>query len=262
MNRQTIGTVLIAILSAAVVVAFFFFEPIPQDPAYHSFSDTETMLSIPNALNVLSNVPFLIVGLMGLLALARARDGFVTILASNHWAYVTLFLGAGLVGFGSGYYHLWPNNETLVWDRMPMTIAFMGFFSIIISEYVSEYWGRRLLIPLLIIGIGSVVYWWVTESQGAGDLRYYAVVQFFPILCIPIMLLCYSPRYTHVSGYWLLLATYAAAKLFETFDSQIHSTLVVISGHSIKHVFPAIGLYLLIRSYRQRTQVLETNPED
>ena len=42
----------------------------------------------------------------------------------------------------------------------------------------------RLLGPLLLAGLGSVVYWHWTELRGVGDLRPYAAVQFFPILTI------------------------------------------------------------------------------
>lgn len=253
MKKETVGTLIMMILSLVVVVGFVLTAPIPQDPGYHSFSDTVMRWATPNALNVWSNLPFLIVGIMGIWALSGKRRRDVAILDSNYWAYVMLFFGAALVGVGSSYYHLAPSNQALVWDRLPMTLAFMAFFSIIISETVSETWGRRLLIPLLIVGVSSVAYWWFTENRGAGDLRFYAVVQFYPILSIPIMLFCFRTRFSHVSAYWWLLATYAAAKVFETFDAQIHAALGVISGHSIKHVLPAIGLYVLIRSFRKRS---------
>ena len=110
----------------------------------------------------------------------------LNILSNNKHSYLFLFLGSILVGLGSGYYHISPNNETLVWDRIPMTVAFMALYSIIISEFVSVKAGRLLLFPLIIIGVCSVIYWQFTEVSGAGDLRFYAVVQFFPILTIPI----------------------------------------------------------------------------
>jgi hypothetical protein len=249
------GVILIAVISVGVLSIFLMFDAIAQDMRYHNFSDTVAFVSIPNAFNVLSNIPFLIVGIAGLVALGRRGEASLNIVKSSKWSYFFLFLGSALVGIGSSYYHLWPSNETLVWDRIPMTIAFMGLYSIIISEFVSEKLGRLCLVPFLCLGLGSVLYWWFTESRGVGDLRYYAVVQFFPILTIPIILVFFKSKFNGVSGYWLLLMTYIAAKAFETWDSQIHSILGVVSGHSIKHVLPAIGLYLLLRAYRKRSTV-------
>ncbi len=249
------GTIIILSISIAVLIAFFMFDPIGQDNEYHNFSDTMSGMFIPNMLNVLSNIPFLMVGVLGLVALKAEGRGALKILNANYYAYLALFLGAALVGIGSGYYHLWPSNETLVWDRIPMTIAFMGLFSVIISEFISIKLGRICLIPFLCIGLASVLYWRFTEIWGEGDLRYYAVVQFFPILTIPVMLVFFKSNYSCRSGYWVLLATYVAAKLFETFDSQVHGFLGVISGHSIKHILPAMGLYYLIKVYRKREGV-------
>ena len=40
--------------------------PIAQDPTYHQFADQRTLLGIPNFWNVVSNLPFVLVGAMGL----------------------------------------------------------------------------------------------------------------------------------------------------------------------------------------------------
>ncbi len=251
-NKKT-GNALIAIAFISVIVLFFVLDPIAQDLNYHNFSDRSTLLSLPNALNVLSNLPFLFVGAVGLIALRQGGKNALTIVEPLKSSYFFLFLGAALVGFGSSYYHWNPNNETLVWDRIPMTIAFMGLYSIIIAEFISEKLGKALLAPLLIVGISSVLYWSYTESQGAGDLRFYAVVQFFPMLTIPVMLIFFKSKFDNVRGYWLLMLTYLGAKLFERFDHQIHSFLGLMSGHSIKHILPAIGLYILIKAYKNRS---------
>src|SRR5213078_1427388 len=98
---------------------------IPQSTEYHRFADQRTLLGIPHALNVLSNVPFLLVGVAGLLYLttpeARRAGGTVDE-PIIRVAYLCLFAGVGLTAFGSTYYHLDPTNKTLVWDRLPMTV--------------------------------------------------------------------------------------------------------------------------------------------
>ena len=254
-QRDRYGKILIVLMAVVTVCAFFLSDRIPQDIRYHNFSDQRIYLSIPNALNVLSNLPFVIVGCAGLIALLRKKSNTLKIVELNFAAYFVLFWGAALVGLGSGYYHLWPNNETLVWDRLPMTLAFMALYSVIIGEFISEKWGRRLLVPLLCAGVFSVVYWSFTESRGMGDLRFYAVIQFFPIVTIPIMLLCFKAKFTAISGYWVLIGTYIAAKLFEHFDMLVYQALVFVSGHSIKHILPAIGLYFLLKTYSVRTRI-------
>src|SRR5258708_1963065 len=103
----------------------------PQDSRYHNFADQRHLLGIPNFWNVISNAPFLVVGVLGLWALLFGRP--TGILPELKAGYVAFFLGTALVAFGSSYYHLRPDNETLFWDRLPMTIAFMSFFAVVIA---------------------------------------------------------------------------------------------------------------------------------
>lgn len=250
MQRHTIGLSLIFFSFISILIFLLNQSPISQSVAYHNFSDTKEFFHIPNLLNVFSNFPFLIVGLLGIYKLLFNKS--LSILHENKFAYLALFTGTGLVFFGSSYYHLWPNNFTLVWDRLPMTIAFMGLFSIVISEYISIKIGKLLLIPLIIIGLSSVYYWYITESSGQGDLRFYAIVQFFPILAIPIILLTFKSIYNSSSAYWWLLAAYILAKFLEYFDKEIHTHLLIISGHSLKHIAAAVGVYILLISYEHR----------
>ena len=70
----------------------------------------------------------------------------------------------------SSYYHLAPDNARLVWDRLPMTVGFMGLFAAMLTERVNPRLGRALLVPLIFAGVGSVVYWFWTELRGVGDL--------------------------------------------------------------------------------------------
>jgi len=202
---------------------------------------------VNNFWNVASNLPFLVVGLWGLYYVHRYGES--TCLPGLQPAYSVFFTGICLTAFGSGFYHLIPTNDSLVWDRLPMTIGFAGLFSIIIGEFISVRGGRRILIPLLVIGIASVVYWAITESRGAGDLRPYAVVQFLPMMLIPIILLTHKPSIGAARYYWLMMLFYILAKLFEHFDAATYAVGMLISGHTLKHVFasmvPATMLYAL-----------------
>jgi hypothetical protein len=251
--RKNIGIMLLVFSGLLAVTFLLVSNPIPQKNEYHIFSDTKEILSVPNTIIVVSNLPFLIVGLLGLYELSNENN--LNIINQNKLAYYIFFAGTALVGLGSGYYHLWPDNQTLAWDRVPMTITIMALFSIVISEFISVEYGRKLLIPLILFGLFSVLYWYISELNGKGDLRFYAVVQFFPMLAIPIIITFFTSKFTLVSAYWWLLAAYLLAKVFEHFDTQIHEILTVVGGHSIKHLSAAVGIYVLLVSFRRRRLV-------
>ncbi|MGR9051024.1 MAG: ceramidase domain-containing protein, partial [Gammaproteobacteria bacterium] len=222
MNFDTIRRygvpVVLLLLAASVLLGL---PPIAQDPSYHQFADQRRLFGIDHFFNVVSNVPFVIVGALGLADLYRSPLRGVLI-GEMLAAYRLFFFGVALVGIGSAYYHLAPSNATLVFDRLPMTIAFMAFFTVILAEYVSVPKAKALLYPLLILGIFSVVYWHFSEQSGHGDLRLYGLVQFLPLAILPVILTFYPARFSHGSYYWLFFGCYALAKAFEHFDTDIY----------------------------------------
>lgn len=244
-------------IAICMLLGLGFLSPIAQDISYHNFADSRTLLGIENFWNVVSNLPFLFVGVYALYQFSIQKN--LVCEESMLSAYFLLFGGILLVAFGSGYYHLLPNNETLIWDRLPMTIAFMALFAIVITEFISNKEGRRVLYPLLALGVGSVVYWAYTESIGRGDLRLYIFVQFFPILVIPMILLFMKSMFTLRRAYVYLLICYLIAKVCEHYDDEIYEILGFISGHSLKHMVAALGTYLLVRGFSKRTKCYEKN---
>src|SRR5690606_36416572 len=94
----------------------------------------------------------------------------------ERWPWVVLFAGAILTGFGSAWYHWSPSNESLVWDRMPMALVAMSVLSAVIAERIGVKAGVKALVPLLLVGVFSVLYWIWTEQRGTGDLRLYGLV--------------------------------------------------------------------------------------
>jgi hypothetical protein len=245
---------------AVVTVSVLYFVPrIPQPLAYHDFADQRTLLGIPNALNVLSNLPFLFVGVAGVLFIWRqppypAGRHFVS--GAERWPWLIFFFGVTLTCVGSSWYHLAPDNPRLVWDRLPMTLGFMSLFAVMLAERIDLRAGLRLLAPLLLAGLGSVLYWHWTELGGGGDLRPYAAVQFLPLLAIPLVLLLFPPRYTRAADIWVALAWYGLAKLLEGLDGHIyHLAGQIISGHSLKHLAAAASAWWLLRMLRRRVPV-------
>ena len=229
--------ILLSICGVAVA-GVFALPPMPQNPAYHRFADTTTVLGIPNGLNVLSNLAFVLVGGWGLGQVWRYRKAIGAVTAP-----LLFYAGIVLTGFGSGYYHLAPRNETLLWDRLPMALAFMAFLILLIGDYISTAWGRRLLLPFLAAGLGSVWYWHVTEQQGYGDLRPYLLVQFLPMLIIPLILLLYPVKAGRTGkNLWPVLGFYVLAKIAENWDAVIYAdTGGWCSGHTLKHLLAATG---------------------
>lgn len=250
MSSRTVVVIALAVLVIAAV--YLFTSAVPQDPAYHEFSDFRTLFGVPNYWNVFSNLPFLIVGAAGLIFVKRNADKVC--MRGAEMAYVVFFTGILLTAIGSSYYHLAPSNETLLWDRLPMTIGFAGLVTIIVAEFVSARTARSLLVPLLIVGFLSVEYWAWTESRGVGDLRPYALVQFLPLLMIPVILLTHKPAIGETRYFWWMLVFYFLAKLLEFFDADVFAFGQFISGHSLKHVAaamtPIVFLYALITRRR------------
>lgn len=233
------------VLAAAAVIAL---PPIPQDLAYHAFADRRTLAGVPNALDVLSNIPFLMVGLWGLFALRRAVPDIVPRMERWHvWSYRTLFTGLSLTAIGSSYYHLAPDNARLVWDRLPMTVGFMGLLAAMLGERVSARAARALLVPLLALGALSVAVWARTD-----DLRLYGVVQFGSLAIVLLLLVSYRAphRDSHYVGW--ALAFYGLAKIFEALDAPIYDLGGIVSGHTLKHLAAAAGLAPLIVMLRDR----------
>ena len=241
-------------VTAAAVTAACVVPPISQDPAYHRFADTRPLASAPNWWAVLSNLPFLVVGLLGLRQVLTDPVGasapFVE--SRERWPYALFFAGVALTGVGSAYYHWAPDNARLVWDRLPMTIGFMALLAAVVAERVSVTAGITLLPALLLAGAGSVVYWYAGELHGAGDLRPYALVQFAPAALIPLTLWLFPARYTH-GGYLVgAMAIYGAAKLFEVLDRPMFSMGHLLSGHTLKHLTAALAAWWLLRGLDAR----------
>lgn len=242
MSRLALTRLLLVALSVAAAAALALHGPIPQDPGYHRFADVRTIAGIPNFWNVVSNLPFLLVGLYGLSRAARLAE------PRTRAGYVALCIGIAAVAFGSGAYHWAPSNATLVGDRLPMTVAFMAFFALLLDERVVDDPRHRGLAALLVAGVASVAYWNVTEARGAGDLRPYALVQFLPMLLVPLTLALRPARWLDTRWLVAALAGYAAAKGLEQGDAPVYDALGVVSGHSLKHVAAALAAACIVRA--------------
>jgi len=230
------------LLSFIVLIAcmsVFFISPIAQDVSYHSFVDQRTLFNIPYFADVVSNLPYALVGIIGCIACYQQK---LHLMSRSIGSYYVFFIGLILIAVGSSYYHSQPNNETLLWDRGAMVLSFMAFFHIIIAERISIKYGSFLLSLFLLLGITSVLYWFFTETQGRGDLRFYGLIQFLPMILIPLILVIYRKKFTYDGLIWGVLIGYAMAKVCEIYDAEIFIALGgVMSGHTLKHLVSALG---------------------
>ena len=167
---------------------------------------------------------------------------------AERWPYLIFFVGVALVSLGSAYYHVKPTTEALFWDRLPMIVAFMALFSAFIADRVHSTVGVVVMLPLLLaIGFGTVMYWHLTETAGHGDLRPYALVQFYPMLAIPLVCLLFPGRHTTGKHVFYMVVWYSLAKICEHFDGDIFALLGgTVSGHTLKHLLAAIATYMVL----------------
>lgn len=241
------------LIALAVVIAIIavLLPPIPQPLSYHNFADQRGWLGIRNFGDVISNVPFALVGFAGLIVLLGPRAPRFTD-PRERWLYLFMFAGLILTAFGSGYYHLAPNNARLVWDRIPIMMVFMALLAAVIAERVSVPAGLILFPVFEAAGVGSVLLWRATELAGHGDLRFYAAVQVYSILVLLLALL-FPAKYTRGSDFAVVVALYVLAKVLEETDRQVFAVGHIISGHTLKHLAAATAGYWILRMLQKRS---------
>jgi hypothetical protein len=237
--------VVLAVATAATLGATLCFRPIHQDPSYHDFADQRALLGIPHALDVLSNLPFLVVGVWGLCNIFASRPARFDA-AWERWPWALFMAGVFLTGLGSSYYHYDPRNDTLFWDRLPMTLGFSAFLGIAFIERADARWGARLFAPIVVLGVASLLYGQST------DLRFYFLLQGWAVLLVALLALLFPSRYTGTRELVAALVLYGAAKLFETLDVRIFGIGGIVSGHTLKHLAAGVGAWRLAVMLRKR----------
>lgn len=249
-HRRTPTAFIVALTIGAAAALLAFVPAIPQPQWYHDFTDRRSLFGIPRFFDVISNVPFLLVGSVGLRQLFAGRIRFIA--PVERWPYATFFLGILLTGLTSAWYHLAPDNPRLAGDRLTMTIAFMGWLTAQMSERLDVRAVRTLLVTLLIVGTGSVLYWAASEALGRGDLRPYAFVHFHAAFLTVLLLWCYPPRYRRGGDVLAVIGLYALALLAEWFDRPLFEATGLLSGHTLKHLIAALAVWWALRMLRLR----------
>jgi len=253
LERQPVWVwdVAFALAVILVVSAAAIFPEVRQDPAYHRFADRRALWGIPNALDVLSNAGFLVVGALGLLA-ARRPGAVQDPRARAGW--LVLFAAVAATSAGSAYYHLAPSDARLAWDRLPMSAGFMALVAVLLGERFGAAVGRHLLGRLVLGGVATVAWWDLGNSRpGGGNLLPYLIVQYGSMAAIPV-LLAGRPAAAGPRAPWVVaLVLYAAAKGLEAEDRSIFA-LAGVSGHTLKHLVAAAAIGVLALELRRRSR--------
>jgi hypothetical protein len=247
MNRRLLFVIGFSILCLALALLL---PAMPQPPGYHDFADRRVMFGFANFADVASNVGFALAGLTGIVVVLHRRTAFE--FPAERWPYAVFFLGVLLTAAGSAYYHLAPDNPRLFWDRLPMTVAFMALVCAQVVDRVDVRTGLLLLVPALLLGASSVIYWRATENAGWGNVLPYGVLQAYAGVILLMIAMLYPSRYTRGTDIYWALAAYAASKVFEALDDVLFDA-ALISGHTLKHLAAAVAGLVLCRMLWLRT---------
>jgi len=225
MNRVGVGILVLAVVSVATLVLA---GPIIQPANYHDFADQRTVAGIPHAQNVLSNVVFLVAGGLGLARLPR----------DIHPAWTLVFGASIAIAFGSAWYHLAPTDTRLIWDRLPIGLAFAAYFTALLHEYADRRIGPVATAAFSLFAVLAVIVWYAT-----GDLRLWILTQALPLFATPLALLLADGRRPGDGYLWLAFAAYTTAKIVEALDAELYAlTAGLLSGHVLKHLLAGGGV--------------------
>lgn len=242
------------VTTVAVAVGLLLVGPIVQPAWYYDFADHSTFLGVPHAGDVISNIGFTVVGALGIMALwpQRSHKG----LRAGWNGYLLFLISLILTGAGSAYFHLAPDNQRLVWDRLPIALACAGLLAAVRAET------RRLpesaddTIWFAFIAALSVAWWYYTGRNGApGDLRPYLALQALTMVLIPQWQAI--GRSANADRAWFAAAcgVYIVARLCELADHQIHEALGFLSGHTLKHLLATAAATVVVVRLQRRCAV-------
>ena len=248
MSEMSVKRLYLVSLLVFIAVAITY-GPIPQPQDYHDFADDREFIGIPNALDVMSNLVIIYPGIVGL-AFVHERRKNPQVPDDETSIHITLFAGMILTFAGSVWFHLDPNDSTMLWDRLGMSIIIGSCISLIINDLWDRGLAGKIHIPIIVASIISVVWWPVFD-----DLRVYFIVKHHPFILFPILVVFGTKLYDKISGYYWGLSMFVLATIFEFEDEAIFQITGFISGHTLKHIAAGIGLWFLMVMIRDRTSI-------
>ena len=244
----------------ALVIAFILLPALPQDLEYHRFADERHWLGIPNFPDVASNLAIFLPAVVGLILVNRAhmaRRTFRT--AFERTLATTCFAALVLTAIGSTWYHLAPDNNRLFWDRLPLGLAFTTLPALLIAErFPLSRPGRLMILLWVLTGPTAVIWWYLGELAGQGDLRPYFLLHAFLILLPPALLARHSP-YTGSALYAVAYVLFLLAMAGDRLDQAVFDfTGGAVSGHTMKHLLTGLAIGMLASMFATRRQRLQS----
>jgi hypothetical protein len=234
-----VESTLLMALAIAVLVACFG-PAVAQHAHYHAFADQRTGWGVPFAMDVLSNLPFAVAGVWGLVALRRFQPGAQPALAA------LFFTGLLITAACSSFYHWQPDNAGLAIDRLGMVVAFAGLLGLAVADRISARAGLATAATVLALGPLAVMVW-----ATSGNLLPWVVLQGGGMLLIGL-LAAHRSTAKPIAGGWgiplvAVIALYALAKVLELSDHSVFEfTRGLVSGHSLKHAVAALAAWPVI----------------
>ncbi len=239
-SLSPLETRLLVAMAVAVLTACFG-PAVAQQARYHDFADQRTWWGLPYAMDVLSNLPFAVGGVWGLLAVCRQPSGAQRSLAAM------FFGGLVVAAVCSSSYHWQPDNARLAVDRLGMVLAFAGLLGLAAADRISFRAGWLTAATVLLWGPVSVQVW-----VASGNLLPWAVLQGGGMLLLLGLAWCRP-----AAGAWgirlgAVIAMYALAKLLELGDHTMFAwTGGWVSGHSLKHAVAALAAWPVLGAMRR-----------
>lgn len=232
---------LLALLLAGIL--FGMMPSIPQPPSYHRFADPHVCFGQPFCADLVSNLPFVFVGLAGLVFLSGRRTPSLP--PSQRWAYWRFFFTLVLAGLASAYYHLAPDNQRLAVDRTAIVLVLSAWLSIVVGERFKSRFIPAVFIATTGLGLATVITWIAGESAGRGDLRPYLFFQTLTFLVALAAVL--SGRFAMRPYHFATVVLYALALACDLADRPLAEALGFVSGHTLKHLFAAVASWMPLR---------------
>jgi hypothetical protein len=224
-----------------------------------AFADGRAWRGMPNAMDVLSNLPFAAFGILGLWRLRRLDTLHDRSLPANALDAAWLFFaGLVLTAGGSVFYHLQPDALRLTADRAGMAIAFAGMIGLAVCERVSQRAGWPAACFSFAAGLLAVAIY-----HESGNVLPWAVLQFGGMALVLTLALLLRPAPGAMGlKLGLIIFFYAVGKLFELGDQAIYeATGHWVSGHSLKHLVAAFAAWPVLQVLRSvDRRLLRHNP--
>ena len=237
------------LLAVAALAALAALLPATGLPAgYHDSADQRTLLGLPHALDVLSNLPFAVMGAWGLWWLRRVPlDRLGT---AQRGLAGLLFIGLIATAFCSSGYHLDPHDAGLCIDRVGMSLAFAGLLGLAAADRISARAGVALVALVAVAAPATALVAWL-----GGNMTPWAVLQGGALVLLAA--LAVRRPQPGALGFSIagVIAFYAAAKALELADAPVFAlTQHLISGHSAKHVVAALAAWPVVRALQRAAQ--------